>query len=317
MLVFFLSGDLYPPELSPSSFLHGIMPSRFYSTMTTSHSASSSAATEQISASPADVSPISPALKFVVSNLKTLVPNQLSTDNYPIWRHQILKLLRANDFEQFLAPPPASGDTSDQVTALKNWRIIDQNLQAAICSTISPPVLPYIIHLDTTYDIWQLLESQFQATSRSKVIQLKNELHHVSMKNSTMIQYLTEIKKLVDQIASAGSTIDSEDIILYILNGLPPAYQSFKTYIRNYPASIRLENLYAMLISEEIHVNADAARLTNETVQQTALYAGRGRGRRARGRSTQASSNTNRSSQQLTAPTCQICLKKGHTADAC
>ncbi|KAI0495692.1 hypothetical protein KFK09_021995 [Dendrobium nobile] len=285
--------------------------------MTTSHSASSSAATDQIPASPVDISPISPALKFVVSNLKTLVPNQLSTDNYPIWRHQILKLLRANDFEHFLAPPPPSGESSDQVTALKNWRITDQNLQAAICSTISPTVLPYIIHLDTTHDIWQILESQFQATSRSKVIQLKNELHHVSMKNSTMIQYLTEIKKLVDQIASAGSTIDSEDIILYILNGLTPAYQSFKTYIRNYPFPIRLENLYAMLISEEIHVNADAARQSSETAQQTALYAGRGRGRRTRGRSTQTPSNTNRSSQQQPALTCQICLKKGHTADAC
>ncbi|PKU70017.1 Retrovirus-related Pol polyprotein from transposon TNT 1-94 [Dendrobium catenatum] len=137
------------------------------------------------------------------------------------------------------------------------------------------------------------------------------------MKNSSMIQYLTEIKKLVNQIASAGSTIDSEDIILHILNGLPPAYQSFKTYIRNYPSQLRLENLYAMLISEEIHVSADAARQSSESIQQTALYAGRGRGRRSRGCSTQPSSNSNRSVQQQPAPICQICLKKGHTADAC
>ncbi|XP_020690752.1 uncharacterized protein LOC110105541 [Dendrobium catenatum] len=213
--------------------------------MTTSHSASSSAATEQLPISQAENSPISPSLKFVVSNLKTLVPNQLSTDNYPIWRHQILKLLRANDFEQFLAPPTHSGDSSDPSTVvlINNWRITDLNLQAALCSTISPT-----------------------ATSRSKVIQLKNELHHVSMKNLSMIQYLTEIKKLVDQIASAGSTIDSEDIILYILNGLTPAYQSFKTYIRNSPSPIRLENLYAMLIRKEIHVNANAARLSTDTL---------------------------------------------------
>ncbi|KAI0520283.1 hypothetical protein KFK09_007754 [Dendrobium nobile] len=255
--------------------------------MTTSHSASSSAATDQPPIPQAKNSPISHSLNFVVSNLKTLVPNQLSTDNYPIWRHQILKLLRANDFEQFLALPNHSGDSSDPSTAslIKNWRITDQNLQAAICSTISPTVLPYIIHLDTTHDIWKVLESQFQATSRSKVIQLKNELHHVSMKNLSMIQYLTEIKKLVDQITSAGSTIDSEDIILYILNGLTPAYQSFKTYIQNSPSPIQLENLYAMLINEEIHVNADVARLSTDTLQQAALYASRGCGRRIRGRS--------------------------------
>ncbi|XP_020676103.1 uncharacterized protein LOC110095070 [Dendrobium catenatum] len=254
--------------------------------MTNSHSASSSA-TEQQSRNPTENSPISHSLKFVVSNLKTLVLHQLSPDNYPIWRHQVLKLLRANDFEQFLAPPTHSGNASDSDIdpVIKNWKITDQNLQAAVCSTISSAVLPYIIHLDTTHEIWQALESQFQATSRSKVIQLCNEFHHVSMKNLSMTQYLTEIKKLVDQIASAGSSIDSEDIILHILNGLTPAYQLFKTYVRNYPLPLRLENLYAMLISEEIHVNVDAARLHTDTIQQSALYSNRGRGRRNRGRS--------------------------------
>ncbi|PKU78060.1 Retrovirus-related Pol polyprotein from transposon TNT 1-94 [Dendrobium catenatum] len=41
------------------------------------------------------------------------------------------------------------------------------------------------------------------------------------MKDRTMQQYLTQIKTLIDHIAAAGSTVDSEDIILCILNGLP------------------------------------------------------------------------------------------------
>ncbi|KAI0493130.1 hypothetical protein KFK09_027406 [Dendrobium nobile] len=138
------------------------------------------------------------------------------------------------------------------------------------------------------------------------------------MKNLSMVQYLTEIKKLVDQIASAGSTIDSEDIILYILNGLPPAYQSFKTYIRNSPTQIRMDNLYAMLISEEIHITADAARSSADVVQQAALYATRGRGRRNRGRPPPSQSSNGRTvPQQQSAHICQICAKKGHTADVC
>ncbi|XP_020673316.1 uncharacterized protein LOC110092943 [Dendrobium catenatum] len=285
--------------------------------METSLSASSSTA-EQPSSTPVEISPISPSLKFVVSNLKTLISNQISSDNYPIWSHQIIKLLRANDFDQFLSPLIHSVDSSDPSAALthKNWRITDQNLQAALCSTISPPVLPYILHLDTTYEIWQVLESQFQATSRSKVIQLKNELHHVSMKNLSMIQYLTEIKKLVDQIAYVGSTVDSEDIIIYILNGLPPSYQSFKTYIRNPPTQIRLENLYAMLISEEIHITADATHSSADIVQQAAVYTNMGRGRRTRGRATQPQySNSRSGNQQQPAHICQICAKKGNTTD--
>lgn len=45
---------------------------------------------------------ISPALKFVVSNLKTMVPSSLAVDNYPTWRAQILKIFTTNRFDKYL-----------------------------------------------------------------------------------------------------------------------------------------------------------------------------------------------------------------------
>lgn len=48
------------------------------------------------------------------------------------------------------------------------------------------------------------------------------------MDNKTMNRYLSDIKTKVDLIAAAGSLISTEDIIFYILNGLPSSYQSFK-----------------------------------------------------------------------------------------
>ncbi|XP_028549772.1 uncharacterized protein LOC114579441 [Dendrobium catenatum] len=160
---------------------------------------------------------ISPSLKFVISNLKFLVSNSLTPDNYPLWSNQIVKILRANGFATFLEHKPGSDSTTETSSTTSKdlnqdpspWSVIDQNLAAALCSTISPTVLPY----------------------------LKNELHIVSMKNLSMSQYLTEIKKIVDQIASAGSTVDSEDVIIYILNGLPPSYQPFTASIRTMQTS--------------------------------------------------------------------------------
>ncbi|PKU66732.1 Retrovirus-related Pol polyprotein from transposon TNT 1-94 [Dendrobium catenatum] len=262
------------------------------------------------------------SLKFVVSNLRTLVPTQLNTDNYAIWRNQIVKLLRANGFEQFLESPgtnPTPQDSSQPATSVVStalWLLTDRNLSAAICSTISPTVLPYVLNLDSTAEIWNALETRFQSSNRSKVLQLKNELNSISMKNQTMIQYLTAIKTLVDQIAAAGSTIESEDIIMYILNGLPQQYQAFKTTIRTMQSSLSLDNFYSLLISEEIHVHNDAARLSLQTDQQAALYAGRGRFKRTRGRPQPAQQNTNRESSKPIS-ICQICNKKGHSAISC
>lgn len=55
---------------------------------------------------------------------------------------------------------------------------------------------------------------------------------------------------MIDNISVAGSYIDTDDIILYILNGLPPTYQSFKTTIPAKLSPISLEDLYSLLCSE-------------------------------------------------------------------
>ncbi|KAI0494727.1 hypothetical protein KFK09_024870 [Dendrobium nobile] len=263
---------------------------------------------------------LSSSLKFILSNLKNIVQNPLSPDNYPLWKSQILKICHANNFESYLDPNypipdkilvSATGSTSSNPLYLQ-WLLNDQNLAAAICSTISASILPYVIDLESSSAIWTVLQTRFQATNRSKVIQLKNELSHTSLKNSSMLQYLNEIKSLVDQIAAAGSKIDPEDVIHHILNGLPPAYQSFKTTIRTMTQSLNLDQLYSLLISEEIHIASDAARFANPTIPDTALFSSRGRSRRGRGRS---SGSRNVSTQPLV--TCQICLKRGHLASDC
>ncbi|KAI0502052.1 hypothetical protein KFK09_016997 [Dendrobium nobile] len=196
----------------------------------------------------------------------------------------------------------------------QSWILQDQNLAAALCSTIALAVLPYILHLESTCAIWASLELRFQSSNHSKVIQLKNELHHISMNSSTMTQHLTKIKSLVDQMASAGSNLDTEDVILYILNGLPPTYQSFKTSIRTMLHPISLDNLYTLLLSEEINIAMDAARITTPTDPNLALYSYRVRERRGRGRNSYKNSNAPR---QTSTVICQICTKKGHSAPSC
>ncbi|PKU80692.1 Retrovirus-related Pol polyprotein from transposon TNT 1-94 [Dendrobium catenatum] len=131
-----------------------------------------------------------------------------------------------------------------------------------------------------------------------------------------MIQYLTDIKTIVDQIAAAGSTVDTEDVILDILNGLPNSYQSFKTSIRTMTTPLNLDQLYSLLISEEIHIAADANRNVTTADSHQALFVSRGRGRRSRGRSSQPISTNKEVSNKITI-TCQICLKRGHAAPDC
>ncbi|KAI0488976.1 hypothetical protein KFK09_028817 [Dendrobium nobile] len=187
-----------------------------------------------------------------------------------------------------------------------------------MCSTISTSIIPCVVNLDSIAEIWSTLETRFQSSNRSKVIQLKNSLHNIALKNQPVTQYLTKIKVLVDQISASVSSVDNEDVILYILNGLPQSYQSFKTAIRTMLNPISLDQLYPLLLSEEINIAADTVRSAPLNDPQTALFIPRSRGRRARGRNYNNINNATRSKSNPNANViCQICSKRGHVATTC
>ncbi|PKU70250.1 Retrovirus-related Pol polyprotein from transposon TNT 1-94 [Dendrobium catenatum] len=277
---------------------------------------------------------IPPQLKFVLSNIKNLVANPLTSDNYPLWRSQVEKIFAANGFQGFLdgssqKPPQDSSNTSSYAA----WQLLDQNLAAALFSIITPSILPYVLSLTHCADIWATLTHRLQASNRSRIIQLKNELHNLTKGDQTMSQYLLTIKSKVDAISAAGSALDPEDVILYTLNGLPTTYQAFKTAIRTNLQPITLDDLYTLLCSEEVNLAQEASKSIQQlqlTDNTTALAAARGRGRGRNyyprgGRQSNRNSPGNSSNNNSSIPErysnrniiCQICAKQGHSAAKC
>ncbi|PKU73263.1 Retrovirus-related Pol polyprotein from transposon TNT 1-94 [Dendrobium catenatum] len=170
-----------------------------------------------------------------------------------------------------------------------------------------------------------MLATRLQPTNRSRVIQLKNELHNIQMKDSSMTQYLAQVKTLVDNIAAAGSHVDTEDILMYILNGLPASYNFFKSSVRTSLLPISLETLYSLLCSEEINIQNELRKDTPPATDNLAFYSSRGRNNRGRmntrgrGMTSRQQSNAGRpqATTPNTRPVCQICAKNGHTAVTC
>ncbi|KAI0523042.1 hypothetical protein KFK09_005432 [Dendrobium nobile] len=146
-------------------------------------------------------------------------------------------------------------------------------------------------------------------------------------------QYLTRIKTIVDNISASGSQIDPEDIMLNIMNGLPPTFNSFKSTIRNSLLPIDLDTFYSLLCNEEIHLQQELHEDPSPNTTATALYASSNTTSRNRNNSNtkrfsktknpQTSSNPPAyminppTSQNSARPTCQICGKTGHTALNC
>ncbi|PKU75882.1 Retrovirus-related Pol polyprotein from transposon TNT 1-94 [Dendrobium catenatum] len=281
------------------------------------------------------------SLKFLMSYIKNVVAPPLNADNHPLWRSQVLKMFQANGYEGFLdgsitAPSRTMTSATGQISSNANyttWRLLDQNLSAALYSVISPTILPYVLSVATCTEIWTVLDRRLQSSTRSRIIQLKHEFHYLSMKDKSMTQYLLEVKNKVDSLAAAGAPLAVEDVIHYTLDGLPPAYQAFKTSIRTNLQPLSLDDLYTLLCSEEINLAHETTRELHSlqiSGNSAAFSATRGRGK-GRGRSNQNhgrnsysnpsqpnKSTSNRGVNTSKPPiNCQICGKYGHSAIKC
>jgi hypothetical protein len=131
-------------------------------------------------------------------------------------------------------------------------------------------------------------------------------------------------------MASTGNAITDAEFISYVLAGLDEDYNSVFTAVVARIDTVTPAELYTQLLSFEQHLALQAAG--SHAVSSSALAASRGRGGRfdspgrgpsrgrGRGRSSggRGSSSTGvRSSTSSSRPRCQVCLKVGHTANAC
>ncbi|KAA8515351.1 hypothetical protein F0562_018419 [Nyssa sinensis] len=118
-------------------------------------------------------------------------------------------------------------------------------------ATLSQTALSYVIGYSTSREAWLALERRFSASTRSNILQLKFALHNISRGKDSIDPYIQKIKQARDSLASVSVLIEDEDILIYVLNGLPQEYNAFKNSIRTRSENITLEEVYAMLKIEE------------------------------------------------------------------
>lgn len=121
--------------------------------------------------------------------------------------------------------------------------------ESVLYSNISPSILSYVLNLNKCAEIWVTREKILQSSNRTLILQVKNELHNLTMGSKIMARYLSYIKSKVD-------LIKIEDIIYYPLNNLPSSYQSFKVSTQTNLQPISLNDLYSLLCSTEKNTNS-------------------------------------------------------------
>ncbi|KAK6150976.1 hypothetical protein DH2020_015908 [Rehmannia glutinosa] len=254
---------------------------------------------------------------------------RLDRSNYNFWRSQILATATAYGFEEFLfgsasSPSQFIVDDSSGKKATNPeyviWLRKDKFLFSWMLNSISDSMLGYVNRCSTSCEIWNLLENLFRTQSQARVMHLKSLLQNLKKEDLSISEYILKMQSIADDIQAAGKTVDDDDLMIYILHGLGPEYESVVVNLTTrkdltlsemqytlQTHEMRLQHMNSILPGSNNNTNISLNMAAKKSFPEFRTPRGGFNGRyRGRGRSF-------RGSRVI----CQICGRNNHTAAKC
>lgn len=100
--------------------------------------------------------------------------------------------------------------------------------------------------------MWDSLQKKFSSSTRARTVQLRVELATAQKKDLSATDYFGKIKNLATEMAAADAALRDDEILAYLLAGLPSEYDSYVTSMTT-KDSITLDDAYAHLVAFEAH----------------------------------------------------------------
>lgn len=212
-------------------------------------------ATNNISVSSNPQSP----MPLIAVNAAAQLPHKLTPTNFPAWRCQFESLLIGYDLMGYLdgtlSCPSLSGASTDDQAAVKaaysHWIRQDKLLLNAILAGVSEGVVSHIANAETSMEAWKTLTRLYASRSRTRVMQLKEDLTLLQRGSRSVTEFLHSVKHIADELALIDAPVPNDDLTLYILNGLGSEYREIVAPIRTRATSLTFEELHDLLLGHE------------------------------------------------------------------
>lgn len=202
-----------------------------------------------------------------LNQISHILSYKLKDDNFLTWKSLLFPLLRRyrvdGFFDRSLACPPYIVENAVN-PGYAAWHDDDTTLILWIQMSISESVISYVAGAQTSKDLWETIETRFARSSSTHSIQLRLKLQSIKLGSGTVSHFLSEIKKVTDELFAAGSRINDDELVVLILNGLSSDYNSFSTSIRIRNPPVISKELHNLLLSEEIVVQVKQKELLTE-----------------------------------------------------
>lgn len=224
---------------------------------------------------PNPIIPSSPSLNppnnsIVILNIP--ISTKLTRTNYLSWKSQIEPILHGHNLHRFLSAPPLSPTITIGSQTFQNPDYQqDQLLLGWIRSSLFDTLLSQVLSCSSSAALWENLRHSFSSTSRARLSELRRFLQTTVKGGSSCRDFLSKIQSIADELASIGFPVPDDDLILNILGGLGPEFNSFVAAATT-KEDLTLLGLHSMLLSHENLLqsqHSSAATPSAFAVQQT------------------------------------------------
>ncbi|KAL5802850.1 hypothetical protein ACOSQ4_031155 [Xanthoceras sorbifolium] len=231
-----------------------------------------------------------------VTTMKQILTVKLDSNNFLLWRQQILAAIKGNRLSSFIdsavpSPPRFNADGTVSEKFL-DWEQQDQALLVWILSSISPELLPEFVGCQTVSEAWDSIIQLYSSQSKANIMQLKLQLQTLKKAGSSMAEYLMKKKSIMDALAFAGHPLTNNDKMMQILGGLGSEYNSFIIPITSVQHSYTISDITSLLLTHEARLEQDTVS-ENLTVNMAINMKGNGNNQGSFGRGNQQGNGGN------------------------
>lgn len=219
----------------------------------------------------------------------SLVSIKLTSNNYLLWKSQVLPLIKSLEMEHHIAKDktPTKMVTQDGKEIINpefiQWMNNDGLLMTWLRGMMVEDVLSLIVEGQTACEVWLSIEEQMLPTTKEQESWLKDSLYSLKKGNTKLEEFLKKFKSLCDNLTAIGKPISDEDKVFQLARSLGPKFADFKTTMLTKPPYPTLKQFILALQNHEQTIMVQKQEDVTLVNQNQAFFGARGRGRNQRG----------------------------------
>ncbi|PIL34791.1 transcription factor [Ganoderma sinense ZZ0214-1] len=179
---------------------------------------------------------------------------RLNDDNYAEWVVGIEALLTRKGLWDVTSAPATDTrpNGSDNTKAVRSWRAKIAEARAEIILNIEPTQYAHVQSTDA-HEVWSELRRVHLARGFGTRLAHRRALWRMSKRpDQSMTSYIADVRRAAFRLQEIGASLDDEDRILALTNGLPDSYSQLVVNLDSTPPSdLTLDYVITRLINEE------------------------------------------------------------------